>query len=205
MIFDKKNIARGGSVMAVSTQMHSMHPGSKGPQKGPPPHAAASSLHPARPTIPPHGHAPAPAHPHAPAAPTKKPAQPEKKGHGLLYTLLTLTVIGLGGVFWTMRAKGPAEPTPEALVTQMEDTALSAAPTKNIYGGMIFSDHGNPPSVTVAGVPNKACVSAAWRLARTGLVTINGVMPERVSAAILAEICNQGDANAISWTPNPKN
>ncbi|MDK9719696.1 MAG: hypothetical protein OEL53_00785 [Rhodospirillales bacterium] len=188
--------------MAVSTQMHSLHAGSKGPQKGP---ASVRSVHghpnptrpnPAHPTPP--GHA-APLVKH----PTLKNAhEPAKKGHGLLYTMLVLAVLAAGGgYFWVLKARGPAEPTPEALVTQMEDTLISAAPAKNIYGGMIFSDHGNPPSVTVAGIPNKACVSAGWRLARTGVVTINGVMPERISAAILAEICNQGDGNALSWSP----
>ncbi|MBI5120815.1 MAG: hypothetical protein HZA67_07400 [Rhodospirillales bacterium] len=188
--------------MAVSTQMHSMHAGSKGPQKGP---ASVHSVHghpnptrpnPAHPTPPGHA-APLVKHP-----PLKNAHEPARKGHGLLYTMLVLAVLAAGGgYFWVLKARGPAEPTPEALVTQMEDTLISAAPAKNIYGGMIFSDHGNPPSVTVAGIPNKACVSAGWRLARTGVVTINGVMPERISAAILAEICNQGDANAISWSP----
>lgn len=192
--------------MAVSTQMHSLHAGPKGPQKGPAGvHSAQGHPNPARPNLS-HPAPPGHAAPSAKNPSVKKVQEPAKKGHGLLYTLLVLAVLAAGGgYFWVLKARGPAEPTPEALVTQMEDTLISAAPAKNIYGGMIFSDHGNPPSVTVAGIPNKACVSAGWRLARTGVVTINGVMPERVSAAILAEICNQGEANALSWSPNPKN
>lgn len=177
--------------MAVSTQMHTMHNSPRAPQKG---------AHPApgRPQHP----APHPAAPHPHAQPSKKNQPPmKKKSHAWLYVLLALTVLGLAGVFWSMRSKGPAEPTPEALVQQIEDTALSAAPKANVYGGMIHSDHGSPPSITVAGIPSQACVSAGWRLARSGIVTINGTMPQRISAAILSELCTQDSGNTLTWSP----
>ncbi len=172
--------------MAVSAHMHRMPPapvkGSGGPRSAPSQHPHA---------VPPH-HPPAPAH---------KVQPPAKKSHAVLYSLLALAVLAAaGGTWWAMKARGPAEPTPEALVLQIEDTAISSAPKANIYGGMIFSDHGNPASVTVGGIPNQACVSAGWRLARSGIVTINGIMPQRISAAILTELCNQENANALSWT-----
>ena len=187
--------------MAVSTSLHHMQSDPRGHQKPAPRPATAQhpTGHPAAHHPPAHPHAEPPhkAHPHPPVV--------KKKSHWLVYTLLAATILGIGGVFFAMRSSGPTKPTPEALVQQIEDTAISAAPPTNVYGGMIFSDHGSPPSVTVAGIPNKACVSAGWRLARSGLVTINGVMPERVSAAILAELCNQGDANALSWSPKKEN
>jgi hypothetical protein len=195
MIFDKKNIAPGGSVMVVNSHAKPMPTHHAAPQKGPA--KLASQAHPRQPP-PPQGHA-AQTHPPGKPVAAKKPAEP-KKGHGLIYSLLALTLIGFGAFFF-LRHKGPAEPTPEALVAQIEDSAVQAAPKANVYGGMIFADHGSPPSVTVAGIPNKACVSAAWRLARSGIVTVNGAMPERISAAILAELCTQADGNAISWTP----
>lgn len=187
--------------MAVSSSIR--HPGSgpHGPQKGagahsaqPHPQPTARGQHPATPPHKP-GVGQGQAHPQ----PAKKAAAPAKKGHGLLYTLLVLGVAAAAGSYFLMHGKGVVEPTPEALVQQIEDTAISAPPPANIYGGSIGSDHGSPPTVTVSGIPNKACVSAAWRLARNGIVTINGSMPERISAALLSEICNQADANTISW------
>ncbi|MBF0355601.1 MAG: hypothetical protein HQL43_10245 [Alphaproteobacteria bacterium] len=137
-----------------------------------------------------------------PTAPVRKASPPAKKSHALLYTLLALTVmVVVGGTYWSMKAHGPVEPTAEALTAQIEAAATGKTPPTNVYGGMIFSDHGNPASVTVSGIPNQACVSAGWRLARSGIVTINGTMPQRISAAILSELCNQDAANALSWSP----
>ena len=57
------------------------------------------------------------------------------------------------------------------------------------------------PSVMADKVPPKVCVLASWELSRTGTVTVNGATPQRVSAAILVDLCNQGGAATILWTP----
>ena len=38
-------------------------------------------------------------------------------------------------------------------------------------------------------------------LYRLGAITINGVMPQRVSAAKLVELCNDGETATIVWLP----
>ena len=53
-------------------------------------------------------------------------------------------------------------------------------------------------------VPPSACVSVGWKLVRKGLLSINGTMPTRVSAAKLADLCNQEDGAAVlTWIPKP--
>jgi hypothetical protein len=55
--------------------------------------------------------------------------------------------------------------------------------------------------VTMHGIPPKVCVLAAWDLYRLGTIAINGVTPQRVSAAKLVELCNDGETATIVWTP----
>lgn len=179
--------------MAATNSIRHPGAGPQGPQKG-------AGAHHVQPPRDPHNAA-RKAAPVQPPPPKKAaaPAKPAKKGHGLLYGLLVAAAAASAIGYFMLRGAGPAQPTPEALVQQIEDTAISAAPSTNIYGGSISADRGSPATVTVGGIPNKVCVSAAWRLARSGVVTINGATPERISAALLAEICNQADANTISW------
>ena len=46
---------------------------------------------------------------------------------------------------------------------------------------------------------------AAWELYRTGTISVNGVTPQRVSAAVLVDLCNQGETATIIWYPKTEN
>jgi len=59
------------------------------------------------------------------------------------------------------------------------------------------------PFVTADKVSPKVCVLAGWELARTGTISVNGVAPPRVSAAILVDLCNQGETATMVWSPKP--
>lgn len=61
------------------------------------------------------------------------------------------------------------------------------------------------PYVVMGKVPPKVCVMAGWELYRTGLITVNGVTPQRISAAILVDLCNQGETATLQWTPKTGN
>jgi hypothetical protein len=47
----------------------------------------------------------------------------------------------------------------------------------------------------------KVCVLASWDLYRTGVISVNGVTPPRVSAAVLVDLCNKGETATITWYP----
>ncbi len=55
------------------------------------------------------------------------------------------------------------------------------------------------PYATIDGIPPKVCVLASWELSRTGVISVNGVTPPRVSAAVLVDLCNQSETATISW------
>lgn len=57
--------------------------------------------------------------------------------------------------------------------------------------------------VTAERVPPGPCVSAGWKLVRRGMLSINGITPTRVSAARLADLCNQSDSATVVWIPRP--
>jgi hypothetical protein len=61
------------------------------------------------------------------------------------------------------------------------------------------------PYATIDKVPPKVCVTASWELYRTGTVSVNGVTPQRVSAAILVDLCNQAETATIIWYPKTDN
>jgi hypothetical protein len=40
-----------------------------------------------------------------------------------------------------------------------------------------------------------------WRLAKQGTIVVNGVLPQRLSAARLSELCS-GDNATLLWVPD---
>lgn len=138
------------------------------------------------------GHAP---HPHRPA---------RKGGHGGLVAGLALLALAAAGAVWWLNSTSSDGLTPdERLVKQIQMAAAGSAPPAHTFGGelkAVYGDRGM--SVEAKGVPPKACVSAAWRLAREGIVTVNGTTPMRISAAILTELCAEVPEGAvIQWQP----
>jgi hypothetical protein len=61
------------------------------------------------------------------------------------------------------------------------------------------------PFVTADKVSPKVCVLASWELSRIGTISVNGVAPPRVSAAILVDLCNQSETATILWSPKTGN
>ena len=57
------------------------------------------------------------------------------------------------------------------------------------------------PYGVIDKIPPKICVMASWELYRTGIISVNGVTPPRVSAAVLVDLCNQGETATITWYP----
>lgn len=131
-----------------------------------------------------------------------RPPPPPKRSW--LPVLVLLAVIG-GGLAITLFVWSDTRSTEKSerpLVAQMEAAAKGSAPATNIFGGALsVSQQGGHPVVTVAGVPPGECVSAGWDLVRKGLLTVNGATPNRVSAAILNELCHQEDSATLVWIP----
>jgi hypothetical protein len=145
---------------------------------------------------------------HLGAQRSSAPKQHRKSGGGnhrglaIMALLAVLTAFAAGA--FLMRPKGQSDVvTPEAFVEQMVSSAQGAAYDRNIYGGaLIVERKGNSTTVTATDIPPSVCVSVGLKLVRKGILTVNGVTPQRVSAAKLSELCNQEDSNPILvWSP----
>jgi hypothetical protein len=141
--------------------------------------------------------------------PPPKPTRPANGGKGKLLALggIAVVIAALGAGAMMMRPSitaGGGEPTPEAFAEQMEAAARAGGGTfPHVFGGTIRTERNGSMLALVADkIPPSACVSVGWKLVRKGLLSINGTMPLRVSAAKLSDLCYQEDGGAVlTWIP----
>lgn len=134
------------------------------------------------------------------------PAKPHEKKSPLLWTIVALLAIAAavgGTLFFYQGPKGDVGKRP--LVAQFEAAAKGSVPASNIFGGSVkVSSQGGHLLVTMSGVPAGECISSGWDLTHSGVLTVNGVTPIRVSAAILNELCHNDDPATMVWSPKPQ-
>ncbi|ARJ65680.1 hypothetical protein WV31_08435 [Magnetospirillum sp. ME-1] len=140
-----------------------------------------------------------------------QPPAPRKSGgiwtRPLALAAIVAVVAALGaGVLWFQPKfkNGGAAATPEAFAEQMEAAARAGGGTiPHVFGGTIRTErNGSMLALVADNVPPSACVSVGWKLVRKGLLSINGTMPLRVSAAKLSDLCNQEEGGAVlTWIP----
>lgn len=137
-----------------------------------------------------------PPHGHPPRRPPRK-----KNRHGVLLTGLAASVVLAGLAAWLWRPSGGGDPS-ERLLEQMHAAALGPAPPVHAFGGTLTVNRTNNRLNVVADkVPSRACVQVGWRLAREGTIIVDGIMPARLSAGKLAELC-AGEAATLTWIPD---
>lgn len=141
-----------------------------------------------------HHHGPAP---HGPVHFTA----PKKHGHGGLIAALVAALLLAAVALW-LWLPGAAKPDPtEALLDQMRAAAAGTVAPKHAFGGTLSVLRANGRNTVIAaGLPSKACVQVGWRLAREGTIIVDGVLPQRLSAAKLSELC-AGDGATLTWVP----
>jgi len=85
---------------------------------------------------------------------------------------------------------------------QMDAAALGAPMAGGVSTARIQVERADGGVTVIAdGVAPRDCVSAGWQMVRKGVLTINGTTPQRVSAAVLTELCYQADGATIRWVP----
>ena len=89
------------------------------------------------------------------------------------------------------------------LIAQIRAGSEGWVQGSNVFGGEIKSEgEGSRHAVIVTKIPNKACVEAGLALAKDGIITVNGVMPPRISAGKMAILCNDGNnESTLNWMP----
>ena len=146
--------------------------------------------------IPPHGGGAS--HPHHQAS-TR--GAPSRKG-GVWKVAAGVAMAGIAAMAAFFALSGGSGGGASDFMARM-DAAAQGNPVAGHPGGAVIRVERNDDSliVTATDVSPRDCVSAGWQLVRKGVLTINGTTPQRVSAAVLAELCNQQDSAVLRWAP----
>ncbi len=128
-------------------------------------------------------------------------------GRGVLAAVVVMVVLGGLSLWYGARHQGGSNFADgnafAAQVIAAGEAEPEAASDRPPGGVLITRRVVEGRTVVVAeGVAPRICAAAGGILVRKGVLTVNGVTPNRISSAIITELCNSedGDAN-IMWTP----
>lgn len=129
-----------------------------------------------------------------------------KKTAKIVAAVLLSFVLLLGGYIWWSGAHtdgGVDSSEAGKFARQVMDAAKGAGPDTHLFGGSLrVVSLGGRPVVVAERVPPSICAASGWTLVRGGVLSINGVTPNRISAGKITELCNSEDGDAsIMWTP----
>lgn len=159
--------------------------------------SAVHHAHSAHPNI--HSHA----HPH-PVKPGRRGKSSRRLSRLIVWEwgIVVALLAGLAGTLLFLTHGPDPRHQADALVAEMKSVLAGHKPGEILFGGHpVVSGGGREIAVTMSRVPPKVCVLAAWDLYRLGGISVNGVTPQRVSAARLVELCNDGETATIVWSP----
>lgn len=112
----------------------------------------------------------------------------------------------LGGYIWWSGSHsdgGTDSSDAGKFARQIMDAPQGNGPDTHMFGGSLkVVLLGGRPVVVAEKVPAAICAASGWTLVRGGVLSINGVTPNRVSAGKITELCNSEDGDAsIMWSP----
>ncbi|MBI4969892.1 MAG: hypothetical protein HZC25_17385 [Rhodospirillales bacterium] len=142
-------------------------------------------------------------HPHHPATDTGSPRLVNRILWGLAGGVVLAVLIG-AYIEWKSRSADDYDPK-ETLkfVEQIIESAQGHPPPTHVFGGALeLASMNGVPVVIARGVPPRVCAASGMRLARKGLLSVNGETPQRVSSALITELCyKETGAATIMWAP----
>lgn len=155
-------------------------------------HVVSSTAHPTP-------HRPAP----RPGAGKPRPGAPRHR-HSALRLVLILAAAALAAwAAWHWRPGAGSTDPMEKILDQMQAAAEGTVAPTHAFGGALTVTRANGRvNVTAENLPSRACVQVGWRLAKEGTIIVNGILPMRLSAAKLSELCSEGEKGAtLTWVP----
>jgi hypothetical protein len=136
-------------------------------------------------------------------APIRHPGSVPRGRRRAAAIIAAVAAVVLGATLVGMGMSGtPRADHLETLLGQMRAAAAGTVEPVHAFGGTLSAMRGNGRTNVIAeGLPSRICVQAGWRLAREGTVIVDGVLPARLSAARLSELC-AGDGAILTWVPH---
>ena len=118
---------------------------------------------------------------------------------------VVVVVVAGAAAMLVLRGLAPHRATkPEdLLLEQFQQAAAGTVVSPHAFGGALTVAKANGRlNVRAEALPANACVQVGWQLARQGTVIINGVLPQRISGAVLAQLCSLDSKGAtLVWAP----
>ncbi len=145
---------------------------------------------------PPSGHVGAP-----------RPRQPAPRRHSRAPAVLAVVVVIAAATAGLLALRGGgwhgAPSAEDLLLLQIRQAAAGTVVSPHAFGGALHVDRADGrTNVTAEALPASACVEVGIQLAHGGTVIVNGVLPQRISAAKLAELCALDPKGAtLVWAP----
>jgi hypothetical protein len=121
-----------------------------------------------------------------------------------LVSVLLVAGLTLTGLYaWHDLRTGDGSGSIDRLLDQMRAAAGGVIANPHAFGGTLsVAQSEGRINVIAANLPPRACVQVGWQLVREGTVIVNGVLPPRISAAKLSELCNLNPEGAtLLWAP----
>ena len=125
-------------------------------------------------------------------------------GNWVIYLSLVLVLGGAITALFSATPQRTLEENSRTLYQEMQQMAQGAILVQNSFGGGLWRiEREGRTAIIASAVPNKACVYTSWRLMRSGHVAIDGIYPNRNTAAKLIELCNRKDQHStLTWYPD---
>ena len=132
---------------------------------------------------------------------------PRRLGNRTRRVIISVISVLLLAITATWVAYSTNRPKPElsdtkyvGLIKQIDAATKGEISRENIFGGRIAITEGG---IEVDGVPRNACIQAAWRLVKKGILSINGTISQHITGATIAKQCQSQDNNVITLMPYP--
>ena len=106
---------------------------------------------------------------------------------------------GLAFFYSNKSTQPPNDANASELFSQMQMAAKgNITRASNVYGGKLSANDGN---IQVDGIPRSACIQVSWKLIKTGMLSINGLVAQRVTGVSISKQCDSTNANILEWAP----
>ncbi|KIL98484.1 response regulator receiver protein [Paramagnetospirillum magnetotacticum MS-1] len=131
----------------------------------------------------------------------------KRRRHRIIAVIMAsifLAATGSIAILYDKRSSPPLnEVSASELILQMQMAAKGdVAAASNVYGGKLLVKDGN---VQVDGIPRSACIQVSWKLIKTGMLSINGLVAQRVTGTSISKQCDSTNANVLAWSPYQAN